>query len=87
LQNGLFAQPRRYAQNFILGILTIYLQKNFSHVLILNKNPHFVMVLLGQDFFERIFPQNLRKDKGYAYISSVMYKQRERLAKTPLIAR
>jgi len=41
LQNGLFAQPRRYAQNFILGILTIYLRQNFSHALILNKNPHF----------------------------------------------
>jgi hypothetical protein len=41
LQNGLFAQHRRYAQNFILGILTICLRQNFSHASILNENPHF----------------------------------------------
>jgi hypothetical protein len=29
LKNGLFAQTRRYAQKFIIGISTICLRKNF----------------------------------------------------------
>jgi hypothetical protein len=41
LKNGLFAQTRRYAQNFILGISTIGLRENFSPALILNEDPHF----------------------------------------------
>jgi hypothetical protein len=41
LQNVLFAQTLRYAQNFILGILSICLRENFSHALILDENPHF----------------------------------------------
>jgi hypothetical protein len=41
--NGLFAQPLRYAQKIILGILHICLRLFFSHALILNKNPHLWM--------------------------------------------
>jgi len=50
--NGLFAQYLRYAQKIILGILNIctprafpagHLRLVFSHVLILNKNPHLWM--------------------------------------------
>ena len=41
LQNNLFAQTLRYAQNFILGISIICLWLNFSHALILNENLSF----------------------------------------------
>ena len=51
LQNGLFAQSLRYAQNLILGISNICLRLNFSHALILNENSHFSRHPL---FLERI---------------------------------
>jgi hypothetical protein len=41
LQNNLFAQTLRYAQNFIIGISCICLRQNFSHALILNENLSF----------------------------------------------
>jgi len=48
LQNCLFILTLRYAQNFILEILSIYLWKYLSHALILKDNPNFTK---GSNYF------------------------------------